>query len=274
VNINPLCGALGAEIQDANLSDLSDAALTEIRDAFHEFHILVFPSQDLAPADQVAFTENFGPVEPHPLRTRDHVDGFPAVLILENRPGRPGAPNDYWHSDISHAAAPPAASCLHALTIPDGRSDTMFCNMVRALENLSDGLQSTISDMRALHSGRATYLRSLKASDARTIDASEVRPPQAHPVVRTHPHSGKKALFVNPHFTIGFEHMTEEESAPLLGVLYGAATKPENVYRHRWRPGDVVIWDNRSTMHYAIRDYTEDMPRKLHRTTAGGDIPS
>jgi len=272
--MKPLCGALGAEIRGIDLAELGSNSIAAVRNAYLEHHVLVFPDQKLAPADQVAFTEHFGPVEPHPLRTRDSVEGFPQVLILENRPGRPGAPNDYWHSDISHAEAPPSASCLHALTIPDGHSDTMFCNMVKAYDSLSDGLKSAIGGMNAMHSGRATYLRSLRSSDARKIDPAEVKPPRPHPVVRTHPDSGKKALFVNPHFTIGLENMTEEESAPVLNVLYEAATRPENIYRHRWTPGDVVIWDNRCTMHYALLDYTEDMPRKLHRTTAGGDIPA
>ncbi len=273
MEISRLSGAIGAEVHNIKLEILDAETLGPIRTAFHEYLVLVFPDQDLTPADQITFTENFGPVEPHPLRTRDSVAGFPQVLILQNRPGQPGAPNDYWHSDISHAAAPPAATVLHALVIPEGHSDTMFCNMVRAYETLSLGLKGTINNLRALHSGRATYKRSLGKNDARRIDPAEVKPPQVHPVVRTHPESGKRALFVSPHFTIGLENMTAEESAPILSVLYEAAIRPENIYRHRWRPGDVVIWDNRSTMHYAVLDYTEDMPRKMHRTTAGGEIP-
>ena len=273
MEISPLGGALGAEIHDIKLNNLDAAIIEAIRTAFHEYLVLVFPNQNLTPADQIAFTENFGPVEPHPLRTRDSVAGFPQVLVLENRPGRPGAPNDYWHSDISHAVVPPAATVLHALVIPEGHSDTLFCNMVRAYETLSTGLKAAINNLHALHSGHTTYERSLGKNDARPINPAEVKPPQVHPVVRTLPGSGKRALFVNPHFTIGLENMTVEESAPILDVLYKAAIRPENIYRHRWRPGDVVIWDNRSTMHYAVLDYTEDMLRKMHRTTAGGEIP-
>jgi len=273
MKISRLSGALGAEIRDVDLARLDKAAQDAIRKAWHEHLVLVFPDQDLAPGDQVAFTELFGPVAPHPLRTRDTVDGFPTVLILENRPGRPGAPNDYWHSDISHAERPPSASVLHARTVPDGRGDTMFCNMYRAYDALSETMQRIVRGLSALHSGMATYTRSLGNNDARPIDPAEIKPPRAHPVVRTHGETGRKSLFVNPHFTIGFDGMTEAESRPLLDALCAIATRPENVYRHRWRAGDVVMWDNRCTMHYAVMDYTEDMPRLMHRTTAGGEVP-
>ena len=273
MEITPLTTAIGAEVRGVDLAALDAAAATAVRDAFHEHLVLVFPDQDLAAPAQIAFTELFGPVEPHPLKTRATVDGHPEVLIIENRPGLPGARNDYWHSDISHAERPPAVSVLHALTIPDGLGDTMFCNMYRALDNLSDGMRASLGGMRAMHSGHATYTRSLERNDARSIDPAEVKPPRAHPVIRTHPETGRPALFVNPHFTVGFEDMSEAESAPLIELLAELSTPPENVYRHHWRVGDVVIWDNRCTMHFAVNDYTEEMPRRLHRTTAGGEVP-
>lgn len=266
-------GNVGVEIVGVDLNDLSNQVVSDIMNLFRDNVALLFRGQNLAPASQVAFSELFGPVNPHPLKTRASVDGFPQVLILENKPGRPGAPNDYWHSDISHMAAPPSATVLQSLVIPEGRGDTMICNMVRAYEQLSDRVRDMIADLRALHSGMATYQRSLGNSDARRIDATEVKPPSSHPVVRTPAGTNQKALFVNPHFTIGIEDMSKEESDWLLGHLNDIATKPENVYRHQWKPGDVLVWDNRRTMHYAVRDYTEDMPRKLHRCTAGGEIP-
>ncbi len=273
MRVSELSGALGAEVRGVDLARLDEAERAAIHEAFHEHLVLMFPDQDLPAGAQVEFTEQFGPVEPHPLRTRRTVDGFPAVLILENRKGQPGARNDYWHSDISHAERPPAVSVLHARQVPDGRGDTMFCNMYRAYEALSMGLRETLRDLRALHSGMVTYARSLEHNNARTIDSAEIKPPRAHPVVRTHPRTGRAALYVNPHFTIGFEGMTEDESRPLLNTLYEVSVKHENIYRHRWRVGDVVMWDNRCTMHYAVRDYTEDMERLLHRTTAAGDVP-
>ena len=273
MKISRLCGALGAEVRGVDLARLDEAASAAIRDAFHEHLVLVFPDQDLAAGAQVAFTELFGAVEPHPLRTRRTVDGFPAVLIIENRKGRPGARNDYWHSDISHAERPPAVTVLHAIKVTEGRGDTMFCNMYRAYDALSEDQREALRGRRALHSGMATYTRSLEHNDARAIDRAEVKPPRAHPVVCTHPVTHRPMLFVNPHFTTCMEDMTEDESRPLLDTLYAAATRPENVYRHRWRVGDVVMWDNRCAMHYAVMDYTEDMARLLHRTTAVGDAP-
>ena len=268
-----LCGALGAEVSGVDLSQpLDEDTARDIVDSFHEHLVLVFRGQSLEPAAQVAFTRLFGEPHEHPLRTRANVEGFPEVLIIETRPGRMGARNDYWHSDISHQECPPSASILHSITIPEGLGDTMFCNMYRALETLSSGLQCLLGGMKAVHSAQATMRRAReKGTDARPIDA--VPPPRTHPVLRTHPGTGRRALFVNPHFTESFERMTEEESAPLLDWLAEHSTRPENVYRHRWAVGDVLVWDNRCTMHYAVRDYDDTIHRKHHRTTAGGERP-
>lgn len=268
-----LVGALGARIDGVDLSaNIDEQRAQQLRDALHEHLVLVFPRQQLSPEHQLTFTRAFGPAEPHPLRTRRSVEGFPEVLMLENRPGQRGARNDYWHSDISHAERPPLASCLHAITVPEGRGDTMFCNMYRALESLSPGLRRMLDGRRAEHSGMATLRRNNEeSSDGLRIE--NVPPPRCHPIVRSVPPSGRKALYVNPHFTTCLEGMSVDESRPILQTLTEAATRPENIYRHRWSPGDVVIWDNSATMHYAVRDYDESMPRLMHRTTAGGERP-
>ena len=274
MKIKCINGALGVEVSEIDLNNISDREKSDLLDLYNKHLVLVFRDQDLAPAAQIGFSEYFGPVHSHPLRTRPSVDGHPQVLILENQPGRPGAPNDYWHSDISHSDQPPSATVLHSLTVPEGRGDTMLCNMVRAYENLSDHMVEMIHGLRALHSGMATFERSIaSASDARPIDPSEIKPPRAHPMVRIPAGTGQKAIFVNPHFTIGIENLEAEVGDWILNHLYKIATQPENIYRHQWRAGDVLVWDNRRTMHYAVRDYTEDMPRKLHRCTARGEIP-
>ncbi|MDD9980931.1 MAG: TauD/TfdA family dioxygenase [Gammaproteobacteria bacterium] len=273
VETRRLCGALGAEVSGVNLSKpLDEDTARSVVDAYHEHLVLVFRGQSLDPAAQIAFTQLFGEPYEHPLRTRANVDGYPEVLIIETRPGRMGARNDYWHSDISHQECPPAASILHALEVPDGLGDTMFCNMYRAAETLSPGMQRLLDGMEAMHSGEATMRRAQeKGTDALRIDS--VPPPTAHPILRTHPGTGRRALFVNPHFTVSFKGMTEEESAPLLDYLAEHSTRPENIYRHRWSVGDVVVWDNRCTMHYAVRDYDDTVNRKHHRTTASGERP-
>ena len=270
---HPLSGALGVRLTGLDLSQTLDTqTVGGIRQAFFEHHVLVIPGQDLDAEAQVRFTAIFGEAQAHPLSTRKTVEGWPQVLILENRPGLRGAPNDYWHSDISHAAKPPLASILQAQVVPEGRGDTQFCNMAAAFSSLSEGLQQTLRGMRAIHSGAATVARS-RAEKSDALPISEVPPPNLHPVVRQLPETKGEALFVNPHFTTGFEDMTEAESAPLLNYLTAHATRPENIYRHRWTPGDVLLWDNRAVMHYAVRDYDESMPRRMQRTTAAGDVP-
>lgn len=135
-------------------------------------------------------------------------------------------------------------------------------------------MREMIDGMRALHSGMATFQRSIAGtSDARPIDKSEIKPPQSHPIVRLPSGTNQQAIFVNPHFTTEIENVSAEEGSWMLNYMNKVATQPENIYRHQWRVGDVLVWDNRRTMHYAVRDYTEDMPRKLHRCTAQGEIP-
>ncbi|MDX1981679.1 MAG: TauD/TfdA family dioxygenase [Bryobacteraceae bacterium] len=269
-----LSGALGAEISGIDLAHpLTDAALKDIQDLFARHLVLVFPAQDLTPAQQVAFTRNFGPVEPHPLGSRRTAEGQPEVLIFENKPGTPGARNDFWHSDISYVTTPPGASVLHARVVTEGRGDTMFCNMYTAYEELSSGLRRLLESLSAVHSAELLVRRNNETrSDGRPIEG--VPPAVEHPVIRSHPVTRRKAIYVNPYFTSHFSGMTGEESRPMLEYLHARATRPENVYRHHWRRGDVLMWDNRATMHYAVYDYDENMPRRMHRTTAGGERPS
>ena len=273
MEVRRLGSALGAEIRGLDLSrPLERADMERVRAAFLEHIVLAIRGQSLSPQAQIAFTEHFGAVEPHPLNSRPGLPDYPQLLVLRNRPGKPGARNDFWHSDISHAECPPAVSVLHALEVPEGRGDTQFCNMYAAYEQLSPAMRARMEKLEALHSGEATARRNREAAtDA--LEIREVPPPVSHPVVRTHPDTGRRAIYVNPFFTVRFSDMSEAESAPILEYLYQLATRPENVYRHRWSPGDVLMWDNRCAMHYAIKDYDEHMPRHLHRTTAAGDRP-
>ncbi len=273
LTVRPLSGALGAEVSGVDLSrPLDDALFAEVRQAFHDNIVVVFPGQRITPAQQVAFTGRFGPVEAHPLGSRRGAEGHPQVLVLENRKGRKGARNDFWHSDISFAERPPLGSVLYALEVPEGRGDTMFCNMYDAYEGLSERLKGVLEGLSAMHHADALVQRN-KAADSDAMTIAEAPPGVEHPVVRTHPETGRKALYVNPYFTTRFADMTEEESRPLLEFLHARATRPENVYRHRWRPFDLVMWDNRCAMHYAIYDYDETVPRLMHRTTATGERP-
>ena len=267
-------GALGIEICDIDLNKINSETKSDILELYNDNLVLLFRDQDLNPDAQVSFSEFFGPVNSHPLKTRASVKGLPEVLILENQPGRPGAPNDYWHSDISHSERPPSATILHSLIIPEGPGDTMLCNMVNAYKNLSDNMKEMIDGMRALHRGMATFHRSTTGpTDANPLSRSAINPPQSHTIVEVPRVTNQQAIFVNPHFTTEIENVSAEEGSWMLNYMNKVATQPENIYRHQWRVGDVLVWDNRRTMHYAVRDYTEDMPRKLHRCTAEGEIP-
>ena len=269
-----LGAAMGAEVRGVDLSEpLDDRVVERIRSAFLEHLVLVFRGQTLTPFEQVAFTERFGRVEPHPLRPRPSHTDHEGVFILENRPGLRGARNDIWHTDLSHEKCPPAASVLHAIEAAENRGNTMFCNMYAAYESLSAGMRKMLDSVHAIHSGEVTAQRFSNEPNTDALPVAFVPPPVSHPVVRSHPETGRKALYVNPLFVVQLEHMTEDESEPVLEYLYAAATRPENVYRHRWRTGDVLMWDNRCAMHYGVYDYGETMSRIMHRTTAAGDQP-
>ncbi len=265
----PLSGALGAEIGGLDLSrPMDDRVFAEVREAFHRHLVIVMRDQRIEPGHLVAFTEKFGPVEPHPLGSRRGLDGHPHVMVLENGPGKLGPRNDFWHSDISFGETPPLGSILYAVEVTEGRADTMFCNMYEAYEGLSEGLKSMLDGMTAGHSAEKLVR---EVPNRLSVDVAP--PAVTHPVVRTHPGTGRKALYVNPHYTSAFTGWTPGESRPLLDMLTARATRPENVFRHRWRVGDVLMWDNRCAMHYAVRDYDDTMPRLMYRTTAAGDRP-
>lgn len=275
IEVHPMTGAIGARITGVDLSeDPDNETFSAIVEALHDHLVLTFPGQDLTPEAQSRFSQRFGPVEPHPYGSREGVDAKnPEVIVLETKPGRRGARNDFWHSDISASERPPALSLLHARIVPEGRGDTLFCNMYRALETLSPAMQDMLRGLDAMHSPDAIRRRNLAEPDTDSPEIPANLASYRHPVVRTHPETGRDALYVNTFFTTHFVDMTMEESRPLLDLLMAHATRPENIYRHRWQAGDLLMWDNRATMHYAVRDYDESMPRRMHRTTAGGDRP-
>ena len=269
IEVRPLHTALAAEISGVSLGHLSEADFARVHAAFLERLTIVFREQKITPAQQVAFTERFGPAQPHPLGSRVHRQGFPQVLVLENKPGRAGARNDFWHSDISFAAKPPQASILYALRVTEGVGDTLFANMYAAYDRLPAGMKARLEGLSAFHSSEklAERARQAAGSDARPIDS--IPRPAQHPVIRRHPETGRPALYVNPYFTTRFAGMNREQSRPLIDDLTARATVAANVYRHRWRAGDVVMWDNRCVMHYAEYDYDDSRPRLMNRTTAG-----
>lgn len=248
----PLAGAIGAEI-DIDLRTIDDEAFEFIHRTFLEHVIVVFPNQQLTGDDQIAFARRFGDLYlyPHNPGLDDHPDILPINLPGGIREGR-------WHSDATFDVRPPAISILAAQQLPSRGGETAFANQYVAYETLSQGMQRMLAGLEAVH-------------DA----SSHGRPEEdaTHPVVRTHPETGKPALFVNREFTRRFSDMTVAESEALLDFLTTHAHRPEFCYVHRWRPGDVVMWDNRAAQHYPVLNRPADEPRRMWRVTVAGDRP-
>ena len=273
ISVRPLCGALGAEIGGVDLSQpLDEATVAEIRRAFLDHSVIAFRGQDLPPDRQIAFTEIFGPVEQHPLYRSNPIDGYPEILVLEHKAGQfINGKNDIWHSDITFSETPPLGSLLHCRACWEGFADTMFANQHLAYERLSAPMKRFLDGLTAVHS--AELLQRMNNAHPYNKRIESIADPVVHPVVRTHPETGRKSLYINAAFTIGIRELENEESANLLAFLYDHAVQPAFVYRHRWRVGDVVMFDNRCLMHYVVPDHPHDMHRRMHRTTAGGDRP-
>ena len=276
----PTGATLGAEVTGIDLGGPihSDTA-EEIRMTLCRHGVLVFREQEISPEAQVALTRQLGEPEVHVLSSFS-LPGIPEVFVVSNvrRNGKPvGAVNagQYWHSDLSYTARPTFASMLHAKQVPPGRGETMFADMVRAWETLPQDARARIEGCRAVHDYALAYETVFAGNPDRTLtpeQASEV-PPVEHPVVRTQPETGRKALYVNPGFTRRIVEMDENESRETLAFLFDHATDPGNIHTHHWNDGDFVMWDNRVTMHRALSNYGAEDVRHLLRTSVMGEVP-
>ncbi|MBT3792966.1 MAG: TauD/TfdA family dioxygenase [Rhodospirillales bacterium] len=286
LKINKLSDALGAEITDIDLSgQVDDATLEDVRNALNENLVLVIRDQDFSPGEQVAFSQRFGELVVRVSGEFLHPD-FPPVLILSNEVGEDGKTvgatsayaGDIWHSDLTYAERPSMGSLLHALQVPEkGGGDTAWANMYTAYETLDDETKHKIDGLKATHV--RDRRRNWRATPSKEFDRdlneyySIPVPDSVHPVVRTHPETGRKALFVSPRFTVSIEDMEEDEAQPLLDKLFAHQISPEFIFQHQWRKGDLVFWDNRATIHLACGGIVPPGIRHLHRTSIGGDIP-
>ena len=280
LEIRPLHAALGAEVLGLDLSGpLPQEQFEAIHAAHLRHHVLVFRDLRITPAQQVAFSRRFGPLQIHVLRDfqlRDH----PEVLVVSNikENGRPiglGDAGHFWHSDLSYKEKPSLGSMLHAQELPAEGGDTLFANQHAAYDALPAELKKLVEPLVAEHTYLAKYeeLRARSPWRPKLTQAQidEVRP-VIHPVVRTHPETGRKALFVSEHFTTRIVGLPEDESRAVLDELFAWSTRPELVYRHQWQPHDMVFWDNRSVTHLAAGT-PDHLRRKLYRTTIEGDLP-
>lgn len=270
---NPIAGALGAELHGVDLSQpLADDVVAGIRQALLDHLVVFFRDQRLSPEQLVAFGRRFGTLARYPF-----VEGLaehPEIIEVTKLPHERTNFGGVWHSDTTYLAEPPMGSMLFALEVPPAGGDTLFANMFMAYERLSDGMKRMLAGLRVVNSSakadvtrtREDRIAAHPGKDARrTFEAT-------HPVVRTHPESGCKALYVNLAHAVRFEGMTEKESAPLLEFLFRHQVQPEFTCRFRWAPGSLAFWDNRSTQHNPINDY-HGHRRRMLRITLAGDRP-
>ena len=278
--VRPFDAPVGAEIVGLDIAKpINEADFGRIHRAHLDHHVVVFRDQRVSPQAHIDFSRRFGPLEIHVLH-QFQLPGYPEILIVSNilENGEPiglGDAGAYWHSDISYKEKPSLGSLLHAQELPEEGGDTLFADQHLAWEALRPELQQRILPLKAEHSYLAKYeeLRSKnpwrpKLSQAQIDQVA----PAVQPVVRTHPETGRKALFVSEHFTTGIVGLPRQEGDALLAELFAHSVKPEFVYRHRWQPHDLVFWDNRSLMHLAAGT-PDHMRRKLYRTTVAGDVP-
>jgi len=279
-NINIFDGALGAEIIGLDLNaPVSVQRIAAIRSALIEHNVVVLRDQRITPAQHIALSRYFGPLQIHVLN-RFRLAHHPEILIVSNviENGQPIGLVDAgadWHSDLSYMPTPSLGSLLHTQELPAEQGDTLYANMFKAYDTLPADVKKTLEGRRAVHSYVYRYQRLQKLSPWR-VDLTQQQidevPEVEHPVIRTHPENGRKALFVSEGFTSHIIGLPRDESDDLLKFLHEHSIRAENVYTHKWRAHDIVFWDNRSTIHYAAIT-PQHLRRTLYRTTVEGDVP-
>lgn len=263
--IKPLGRYIGAEVFGFKGVDNNEAQFEQLRKAFLEYSVLVLRDVELTPEQHVRYSQNFGTTIVHPTAAKEKfVPGFPELLIVspEERTGY-FVEGERWHSDLSCMQTPPKASHLYAQILPSIGGDTMFCSGYAIFESLSKPLQSFLETLHAEHIG-ANFRQSYLTKDD--------GPKAVHPVVITHPETGRKAIFVNPIFTTQIMEIRKDESDAILNTIYQKMNLAELQCRVRWEPGSLTMWDNRCVFHRALNDYLP-AKRLMHRTTLEGSLP-
>jgi taurine dioxygenase len=279
IEIVPTGAALGAEIRGVNLGEpIADATFAEIERAYNEYGVIFFREQQITPPQQVAFTRRFGEIEFNIFGERWSVPRNPEIVVVSNvtEDGRPigvRRAGENWHSDMCYTARPPRGTMLYALEIPDlhglSLGDTEFASAAAAWDALPEQLRRRIEGRRAIFD----FTRRKRAFPPTQAEIDRY-PPVTHPIVRAHPFTGRKCLYVMRDDCVGIEGMGPEVAEALIAALADHIVKPAFVYRHQWRAGDLLLWDNCTVQHRAIQDYDLPQRRLMHRTTMGGAIPA
>ena len=273
LTVQRIAGALGAEIAGVDLREpIDDALMARIRAIWLEHLVIFFRDQALTTGQFLAFAKRIGQVIEYPFvkGLPDFPEVIPVVKLEHERVNFGGL----WHSDTTYLDMPPMASMLIALEVPPFGGDTLFANMYAAFEALSPGMQAMLQTLKGVSSSAKADASRTREDRIKTDARAEARKEYVaeHPVVRTHPETGRKALYVNVGHTLRFQDMTEEESAPLLHFLFQHQVRPEFTCRFSWRPGSIALWDNRCAQHNPINDY-HGYRRIMHRVTLAGDRP-
>jgi len=274
IKVTRLTRALGAVIEGIDLSsELSDSAVEQLNGLLIEHQVLIFPRQPITPQAQCRFAARFGPLHIHPIYPV--LPELPEILLLDTH-GDFLPDNDNWHTDVTFTQTPPLAGILSAKRIPAIGGDTLWSSGTAAYEALSQPLKRELEGLTATHSVVKSFPAQRWDNDPESKEryqrAVQKHPPVSHPVVRTHPVSGRKAIFVNEGFTTHINDISTRESDSLLSLLFAHVGRPEFTVRWRWSVDDLVFWDNRITQHYAVADYLPDR-RIMHRATVIGDRP-
>ena len=284
LDVRPLSGTIGAVIDGLDLRAIDDATVAAVRRVWLDRKVVFFPAQDLSPDEHVAFARRFGETtEGHPVIPG--IDGHPEIFEIDYSAASKRLRDTYgevatasrgiaWHTDVTYVPRPPMGSILRAVEVPESGGDTLFSDQQAAFESLSPTLQAFLSALTASHDGVAQFKGILDhVGEGRWEGEALTRlEPTGHPVVRTHPETGARSLFVNPGFTSHIAELSRTESDALLAYLFAHAVKPEYTVRYHWGPGDVGFWDNRTTQHAVVGDFG-DAHRVIQRVTLRGDEP-
>jgi taurine dioxygenase len=270
--VRRLGASLGAEILGVDLkAPMDDDAFAAFEAALVEHKVLAVRDQFLTTEQHVAFSRRFGELEVHPMRPQGK---FPEILVLDNHKDNPVLSTDVWHSDTTFRNTPTKYTILRCEIMPEFGGDTLWANMEAAYDGLSETFRAMILGLRAVHDFQnfRVLFKNTEEDRIKLHRMEDMFPNPSHPVVRTHPVTGRKSIYVNPQFTLRIEGLEPAESRAILDVLFAQARVPEYQYRIRWTPGTIVFWDNRSTQHHAANDYYPQR-RRMERTAVVGDVP-
>jgi taurine dioxygenase len=279
IHVHPISASLGAVVEGVDLAKLAnESVFKEVHQAFLDHAVLLFRDQNLSHEDQIAFGRRFGELDIHPIAIG--MEDHPEVLRVLKPAGERASFGTSWHTDNTFFERPSMASILYGATIPPYGGDTLYASSEKAYDALSDTMKKMLDGLQAVHSASRAYdpattgEAKYKGEAAINYKFSEaVHEENTHPVIRTHPETGRKSIFVNPMFTLRIAGLSEAEGAPLLQFLFRHTVRPEFTCRVQWEPGTLLLWDNRCTQHYALDDYP-DSDRLMFRVSVAGDRPA